>query len=54
VLELVLRANLMSTPHLPSSHAVLLVGFMMFVGVMMVVLYRQFRTPQQSAPRPDP
>ena len=50
VLELVLRANLMSTPHLSSSHAALLVGFMMFVGVMMVVLFRQFRPPQQSAP----
>jgi uncharacterized membrane protein len=49
VLELVLRANLMGTPHLSSSHAALLVGFMMFVGVMMVVLFRQFRQPREPA-----
>jgi uncharacterized membrane protein len=54
VLELVLRANLMSTPHLSSSHAALLVGYMVLVGVMLVVLFRLFRLPRQSAPSRDP
>jgi uncharacterized membrane protein len=52
VLELVLRANLMSTPHLSSNHAALLVGFMMFVGVMLAVLFRMFRPPREASPGP--
>jgi serine/threonine-protein kinase len=45
VLELILRANLMPKPTLSSNHAALLVGFMIFTGLMMVGLFRQFRVP---------
>jgi serine/threonine-protein kinase len=48
VLELILRANLMPKPTLSSNHAALLVGFLIFTGLMMVVLLRQFRVPAAS------
>jgi uncharacterized membrane protein len=51
VLELVLRANFMATP-LSSNHAALLVGFMIFVGVMLAVLFRMFRPPREASPGP--